>query len=117
MSEYTGDAVQGVAAEVGAFLGELGYNPAYARMRLALMLDSLESPEGHRGTHGMARVFLLGRLFEVESAWEWRFAIPRLVAPILATISDADLAGRIDRCHRDLFGVPAPVFELVSKPE
>jgi hypothetical protein len=110
MSEYTGDAVCGVAAEVGAFLGELSYSPAYARMRLALMLDSLESREGHRGTHGMARVFLIGRLFEVESAWEWRYALPRLVAPILATMSDADLAALIDTCHRDLFGVPAPVF-------
>ena len=114
MSEYTGDAVCGVAAEVGAFLGELSYNPAYARMRLALMLDSLESREGHRGSHGMARVFLIGRLFEVESAWEWRYALPRLVAPILATMSDADLAARINNCHRDLFGVPAPVFEEIK---
>ena len=114
MSEYTSDAVRGVAAEVGAFLGELSYHPAYARMRLALMLDSLESREGHRGAHGMARVFLLGRLFEIESAWEWRYAIPRIAAPILATISDEDLAARINNCHRDLFGVPVPVFEEVK---
>ena len=114
MREYTGYAVRGVAAEVGAFLGELSYHPAYARMRLALMLDSLESREGHRGTHGMARVFLIGRLFEVESAWEWRYALPRLVAPILATMSDEDLAARINRCHQDLFGVPTPVFEKIK---
>jgi hypothetical protein len=116
MSEYTNDAVRGVAAEVGAFLGELSYHPAYARMRLALMLDSLESPEGHRGIHGMARIFLLQQLFDLESAWEWRSAIPRLVAPILATIGDADLTARIDRCHRDLFGVPPPVFVREEEP-
>jgi hypothetical protein len=110
MSEYTGDAVRGVAAEVGAFLGELSYDPAYARMRIAMMLDSLGSPAGHRGIHGMARVFLLGRLFEVEAAWEWRLSVPRLAAPILVVMSDADLKERIDRCHQDLFGVPAPVF-------
>lgn len=116
MSEYTGDAVRGVAAEVGAFLGELSYHPAYARMRLAVMLESLETAEGHRGTHGMARVFLLQQLFEVESAWEWRSALPRLVAPVLATIDDEDLAARINRRHQDLFGVPPPVFERVEEP-
>jgi hypothetical protein len=116
MSEYTSDAVRGVAAEVGAFLGELSYHPAYARMRLALMLDSLQTAEGHRGYHGVARVFLLQQLFEVESAWEWRSALPHLVAPILATISDAELAGRIRRCHQNLFGVPAPVFEIIQEP-
>ena len=107
--------MRGVAAEVGAFLGELSYHPAYARMRIALMLDSLESPEGDRGYHGMARVFLVGRLFDVEAEWAWRSAVPRLVAPILAVMSDADLTERINRCHRDLFGVPAPVFERVGE--
>ncbi len=114
MSEYTTDAVRGVAAEVGAFLGELGYHPAYARLRLALMLDSLETAEGHRGYHGIARVFLLQQLFGIESAWEWRSALPHLVAPILATIDDSDLKGRIDRCHSALFGVPPPVFERME---
>jgi hypothetical protein len=116
MSGYSEDSVRGVASEVGAFLGELGYQPAYARMRLALMIDAISTYPGHRGTHGRARIFLLARLFDVElgGPLAWQVQGIRLAIPKLTVMDDKEISRRIDECHQELFGVGLPRFEPVD---
>jgi hypothetical protein len=114
LPEHPEPAVRAVTAEVGAYLGELRTGPAYARLRLALMLDALGRPVGRRGSHGRARAFLLQRLLGPERpARRWTAAERWAAARRLEALADAELIGRIDRLHRRLFNTPAPVFERV----
>lgn len=114
LPDHPESAVRAVTAEVGAYLGELRTGPAYARLRLALMLDALGRPVGRRGSHGRARAFLLQRLLGPERpARRWTAAERWAAGRGLEALADAELIGRIDRLHRRLFNTPAPVFERV----
>ncbi|MBW2699285.1 MAG: hypothetical protein JRF33_00570 [Deltaproteobacteria bacterium] len=108
---FSEDAVRGVTAEVGAYLGELRSSPAYARLRLALMLDSALRPMGSMGIHGRARDFILEQILLPELAVDFS---PRIhgaaAAERLAEFGDDDLIERVDVVHRKVFGVGAPVF-------
>ncbi len=119
LSGYSEGSVRGVTSEVGAYLGEMRYRPAYARLKLALMLDGLERRAGRRGSHGRARAFLVREILGVEVAdesgllpWGMEHAVERL-----SQLGDDELVGRIDRVHEELFGGPAPVFIVVDKPD
>ncbi len=116
MSGHSDESVRAVSSEVGAFLGELAYRPAYARLRLAVILVALASEEGQRGPHGFARSFILARLFRVELPKPGpRLKISKpLFSLSLAALSDEELSLRIDVLHQELFGVPVPRFVRVE---
>jgi len=118
MSANSEQAVRGVTSELGAFLGELGYDPAYARLRLALMLANLEEPQGAAGIHGRATLFLLARLFKIDPHVppQWLAESVRLAAPLLVTLDDRELVSRLNALHRELFGLPIPVFIKIQNP-
>jgi len=118
MSAHSEQAVRGVTSELGAYLGELGYSPAYARLRLALMLANLEEPRGATGIHAKAMLFLLARLFKLDPhiPSRWLAGSVQLVAPILATLDDEELMHRLNALHRELFGLPIPVFVKIHDP-
>jgi hypothetical protein len=113
MRGYSDDAVGDVAAEVGALLGELAYAPEYARLRIALSLESLQDERGYGGSHGMAARFLLHRFFgvEPESKSAWRMIGSGTVLGWLDAWNDRELMEAIDGCHKDLFGMEAPRFD------
>ncbi len=117
LMDYQADLVSAVTAEVGAFLGELRYRPAYARLRLALMIDGLQRPAGRRGSYGLARAYLVHRLLDVDlgpnGLPDWA-GLGQAVQS-LSMLEDGDLVERIDAVHADLFGQPAPVFERIDK--
>jgi len=115
LPDHPEPAVRAVTAEVGAYLGELRTGPAYARLRLALMLDALARPAGRRGSHGRARAFLLQRLLgPARPARSWTAAERWAAARGLEALTDTDLIDRIDHLHRRLFNTPTPVFERVA---
>jgi len=116
MRDYAETAVRGVASELGAFLGELTLGPGYARTRLAVMIDALERHEGHRGHHGLARIFVLSKLLglALEGPPQWQAYLVVSQAHRLESLPDTELAERVAALHRELFGVEAPVFEPVD---
>jgi hypothetical protein len=112
MTEYSESAVSSVASEVGAYLGELRFDPAYTRLRIALMVAALDDEQGRSGTYGWARMFLLARLFGVQSSQspQWLAMEVSSAMSELEEMSDEELIRKLDGIHRELFGVPAPVF-------
>jgi len=118
MSGYSEDAVRGVTAEIGAYLGELSFSPVYARLRIALMIAALHDSESRHGAHGYARVFLLAKLFDVDMEQPLRLQVLDILAQAsaLGTTSDAELIDKFDALHQELFGTAVPHFELVDNP-
>jgi len=114
LAAYPEEAVRGVTAELGAYLGELRLDGVYARLRLAWMLDELDDEEGDAGAHGWAREFLVSHLLGDDLCQEpdCRTALARRLAALPAE----ELERRVDRMHRTLFGEPAPVFERLPEP-
>ena len=115
---FPDDAARAVSAEVGAYLGELGLRPAYARLRLAVLLDALARPDGRRGAHGRARAFVVEQLLGEDLAdplVRSKGGLER-AAERLALLPDRALMARVARAHMDLFGLSAPIFERVDKP-
>ncbi|HUU02849.1 MAG TPA: hypothetical protein VM425_15555 [Myxococcota bacterium] len=118
MSADSEQAVSGVTSELGAYLGELGYSPAYARLRLALMMANLEEPQGVTGIHGRATLFLLASLFKIDPHLppRWLAEGVKLAAPMLITMEDEELMHRLNALHRELFGRSIPVFVKMQDP-
>jgi len=114
LAVYPEEAVRGVTAELGAYLGELRLDGIYARLRLAWMLDELDDEGGDDGYHGWARTFLVSRLLGEDvctqpacrTALAWR----------LQALPPEELLARVDRLHRALFGDPTPIFERLPAP-
>ncbi|MBN2494466.1 MAG: hypothetical protein JXR96_07755, partial [Deltaproteobacteria bacterium] len=119
LAGFADESVHGVTAEIGAYLGEMRTSPAYARLRLALMLDALESPAGRSGIHGRARAFAVGGLLLSSSNQLFPSAQSELdrAAVVLDAIDDSTLIARIDALHEKVFGQPTPVFEPVEPEE